>query len=476
MTLRLRRGTDLERQSITFQEGELVYITDTKDLYAGDGTTVGGIKVSNIGSPSSLTQNLNLNGYSIQGSGTVSATSFIGDGSALTGIDIGVQSGQEYDINIRGSVRSFDSTVIVDPITNNIYGNFYGDGSNLVNVPGTITPSGDYTINILGYVKSFDDEVIIDPSIKTLYGDFIGSHQGSLRADDSTLLVDSVSASFFGTFVGDGSLLNNMSLSQLSDTDIQSPSEGEVLTYNGIRWANSPLFMPGTNYNVNITGSVSGNDSTLIFDADSNAIYINNLFFATALTLENTVANDVARLIVNGRENFSALKLQRTEPTIVDDSMIYGRVDFERHDSLGPSIRGAVGADNGGIFLTYNSAGIDSVTESTYVVFSNLSNFGVGTFTPTEKLDVRGNAVVTGIVTAASFNGSLVADDSTTIVDAINGSITASNYVQFGSLTTIQRDALVASNGMVIYNTTNNKFEGYQNGVWINLDDGLNAA
>lgn len=42
MALRLRRGTDAERLAITPAEGELVYTTDTKKVYIGDGSTVGG--------------------------------------------------------------------------------------------------------------------------------------------------------------------------------------------------------------------------------------------------------------------------------------------------------------------------------------------------------------------------------------------------------------------------------------------------
>ena len=42
MALRLRRGTDAERQLITPVAGELIYTTDTKLLYVGDGSTVGG--------------------------------------------------------------------------------------------------------------------------------------------------------------------------------------------------------------------------------------------------------------------------------------------------------------------------------------------------------------------------------------------------------------------------------------------------
>ena len=46
---------------------------------------------------------------------------------------------------------------------------------------------------------------------------------------------------------------------------------------------------------------------------------------------------------------------------------------------------------------------------------------------------------------------------------------TNTHYVQFGSLTSTERDALTAANGMVIYNSTTNKFQGYENGSWVNL-------
>ena len=42
MALKLRRGTDLQRLTITPQEGELLYTTDTKKLYVGDGSFAGG--------------------------------------------------------------------------------------------------------------------------------------------------------------------------------------------------------------------------------------------------------------------------------------------------------------------------------------------------------------------------------------------------------------------------------------------------
>ena len=45
---------------------------------------------------------------------------------------------------------------------------------------------------------------------------------------------------------------------------------------------------------------------------------------------------------------------------------------------------------------------------------------------------------------------------------------------QFGALTvptmtTVTRDALTPVNGMIIYNTTDSKFQGYENNSWVNL-------
>lgn len=43
MSLRIRRGTDSQRTGITFDLGELVWTTDTQKLFVGDGITAGGI-------------------------------------------------------------------------------------------------------------------------------------------------------------------------------------------------------------------------------------------------------------------------------------------------------------------------------------------------------------------------------------------------------------------------------------------------
>jgi hypothetical protein len=47
--------------------------------------------------------------------------------------------------------------------------------------------------------------------------------------------------------------------------------------------------------------------------------------------------------------------------------------------------------------------------------------------------------------------------------------------LQVSLYTTVARNLLSPTNGYLIYNTTDNRFQGYQNGAWINLDDGSPA-
>ena len=82
MALKLRRGTDSQRQLITPADGELIYATDTKKLFIGDGTTAGGNPVDTAGS--ALGSNLDLNNYNLTGTGNVNIT-----GNITNGLNVG---------------------------------------------------------------------------------------------------------------------------------------------------------------------------------------------------------------------------------------------------------------------------------------------------------------------------------------------------------------------------------------------------
>ena len=84
-----------------------------------------------------------------------------------------------------------------------------------------------------------------------------------------------------------------------------------------------------------------------------------------------------------------------------------------------------------------NSININAIGGSPVVTFQSGGNVGIGTTTP----------ATSAVLDLTSTTGALI----------------------LSRLTTVQRDALTAVNGMLIYNSTDNKFQGYENGSWQNL-------
>jgi len=290
MPLRLRRGTDAERLAITPAAGEPIYTTDTKKLYIGDGTTVGGIEVTSEETGSGnggivdvvsdtspqLGGNLDLFGKNIVGTGNINI-----DGTITATGNINLGDSTEDSVNLAGLLNSNITPATTelynigsDTLTwNNIYGtNIIGDlkgsvvsndSTVLVNsatkdmiardIIATGSISGLLDGDVQGSVLASDSTVILDYTTKDISGrnitaseNFIGIFEGDLEgsviADDGTILIDSSTKNIFGTFDGDffGSLLADDSsaiinaisrsaiLTSLETDEITSPTDLEI--------------------------------------------------------------------------------------------------------------------------------------------------------------------------------------------------------------------------------------------------------
>ena len=205
MALRLRRGTNAERTAITPEAGELVFTTDTKKVFVGDGTTTGGIIVSgqndivDDGTPQ-LGGDLDLNGNNITGTGNINITGTItatgninlGDGAGGDVLSIGgVLSGNliadaadAYTIGssaVRYAGGFFNELTVTGNMTaDSIQADIIGDDSVVIVNAGTGAITGTLTGNVTGNLTG------------SVTGTLTGEVTGSVFADDSTLMVDAI--------------------------------------------------------------------------------------------------------------------------------------------------------------------------------------------------------------------------------------------------------------------------------------------
>ena len=274
-------------------------------------------------------------------------------------------------------------------------------------------------------------------------GDLIGS----VFSQDSTLMVDAILSSFNL----DGTIRGHVTPAQSEFWDLGTTDNLFRHAYlSGTVNANTAGVHTG-----DTIGSVFGDDSTVLVDGVANAIVgkidsTAKIDVTTNSNVKATLTGNTNTGVTGPRIEFNTSDGTLESPTAVVSSTTgsslgemrglgYDGTDYSEAGLVRVSVdldqTVASGVVPGRIvFITANNAG----SLANIMTFNSAGKLGIGTPRPDEKLHVIGNAKVDG-------------------------------FVQFGSLTTAERDALTAANGMVIYNTTDNKFQGYENSGWANL-------
>ena len=390
MALQIRRGTDAERTAgggVVFANGELVYVTDTDKLYIGDGATAGGMPLAGsaiasigeyivadtINSTLDLQQNLDLNGKDIIGTGNINIAGTI---TATGNINLGDDAGADT-VNLAAQITS------------------------------SLTPNTDATYDLGSSTLKWNNihAVRLD-----------GDVEGSVFADDSTLLVDAVnnivpSAVVSGTEATNWNTAYGWGDHSTQNYIVDGTADAITATMVGENVITSRELASGNSYNGtfdgdltgdvtgnvagNVTGDVKGSGAQTVLAANTGpsdaALSVSTV---TATTLSGTLTGNVTG-------NTAGYHTGDVKGSVFgDDSTVIV-------DAVNNTLIGNVTGD-----LTGNSAGTH-----TGAVVGNAAGDHTGTFTGnvfTTLIDSADSSAIT-VTPAVVMSSDLTVDNSVSI-------------------------------------------------------------
>jgi plastocyanin len=626
MALQIRRGTDAERLSITPVVGELIYTTDTKILYAGDGNTVGGIIVTgtqinlanittanivegsnlyytntrvqnylsnisgnvlpsspnvfNLGSPSNRWNTLYLAGNTLDLGGTafsvannllqVTNTANPNVGISLVVSQIQIGTGNSA-VTLQGTasglqtLTSSNSTVVVPTHTSNLVNDsgFIGlanislttsniaEGSNLYYsnaraVFGTIPASTRLVVTTPVFNYNIDQYTGDNPTIYVKAGDTIAfalnqgaSHPLVIResngganitsglthvANDGTVTLDAaaqgkiagalywkVPYSLAGnTYVyqctAHSGMVGNIVIQKFVNNTTEL-TEGANLYFTNARVL--AALTAGNNISIS-NGIISATSDVKVADLNtSNVVEGSNLYFTNArvvsaltsgtgisIDANGVIATNVSAIVSGGNgitvsntgviaSNIFQVISAGTGINLDPNGVISGNVTtlLTAGNNMNIAANGLVTANANAILLSSPDVAFNNVRANSFISTSS----GVPTLQSNTNINLTANnaVVITNsplrlrnynssqVANLAASNGDIVfSTTNNTIQTYTSGSwkdVLLGPVLQLINLTQAEVANITAGNGTIIYNTTNNKVQAYANGVWVDL-------
>jgi len=287
MPLQIRRGPTADRNAITPVEGELIWDTQLEQLFIGNGSTAGGIAAANFTAEEAQDASADLfTSHSDHEGVSFAYDDVLNKVVATVSQDLSNYQGVIGADGFKGSVFADDSQILVDgvlgsfnlngtirshivPAADSVYdlgtsGNKFRDlylsGSSLFLGDATITSTGtavnlpagstiggstigtgaeivngtNFNINIVGD----DSTLVVDSATATFNGTLNGDVIGSVFRDDSTPIVDAIDGTLTGSLVTssiqDAGGLGKVFVDTTQGTFIRSEGE-QVLRINGLK-------------------------------------------------------------------------------------------------------------------------------------------------------------------------------------------------------------------------------------------------
>ena len=335
----------------------------------------------------------------------------------------GIVEGGTYDINITGDVLADDSSVMVNTLNKNITGNFIGD----------ITSSGASTLDDATITGGNIDGTPIGANVpSTIRGTTITASTefvGDLTGDSTGFHTGDVTGNLTGNAAGDhtGTFIGTITATGTLDGDVSGSifAQNSTLLIDGINAEvkgriNTDLesYFEGP---VNFGRNTSTNHKVQYFSTTTNGVFSDSVINVANIHNDATYCNELGLFRARGTVD------AQTSAAVND---LIGTLSWAAYDGSTPQIANAIKSQ-------VTSISANNVTADLCIYTRNGL---IGTFT--KKLTIQGST---------------------------GGGMVSEAFIQFGSYTTTERDALTAANGMVLYNETTSKFQGYAGGAWVDL-------
>jgi hypothetical protein len=507
MPLQIRRGTEAERQAMTIPlaVGEPLYVTDTGSIWVGDGVSPGGVQVTGLtledavdSVAAALVAGVNQNITFVYGTAQDQANRI----DAV--LDLSTVDGVITADGFKGSVLADDSGVIINSSNRNVSANDISANDISANdisandISANDISANDITINNL--TLSGD---ILTP------GAIIADLKGSVIADDSTVLVDSIDGTinlsgtinadvvpnldgsidlgtsairFRNLFLRSGGLYLDDALitgSPSGTVDLPSGSTiGGIPISSGIPIINDGI-VEGSNYNINIVAD----DSSFLVNASTKTITGN----LVGLSLSSPSA------IINANLTLSDISIELEQGntlTLGSKQLLSGEDNFELKVLGGATFEGvSIGS------LPSFTLNIDSIIEDSggdpvpflpgdfiggvrFAAFDAINTFVTKAFVASRIDSATDNNPLPGRIDFILETAPSNFDTSASIT--ARGTVEASAFVAKAFTDTAARDAaltdsiqLTPAPGTIVFVTDigggTPKFQGWTGSVWVDL-------
>jgi hypothetical protein len=526
MALQIRRGPTADRMSYTPVVGELIWDTSTNSLYIGNGTTAGGLPAGTL-----VTEDVQDIASTMLVSGTHNNIAFTYDdtlGRINSQIDLSIYDGTIEAPGFKGSVYASDSTLLLNALTgavnldgtvkgnivpnaneaydlgsvSNRFRDLYLSGSSIELGSATITATGS-AVNL--------------PAGSTINGVAIGTGSGAgveagmnyninIVGDDSTTIINATTKSVNAASLTIGSAVNLPAGSTLNGTafgftiatedstsatianggtleirgdqgcQVRSAPGGVVYISADITELRPSIRDDATPAYITFVGNTSapsyiGVDTSLRYFANTNTLEVTSIDTSiisnpiAVLTLVSglndgsdaanliTIGNDIqdgrlnlvnntyaATPFFNGRQahstpdarnfQFSRSRGNTATPLVVNTGDDIVDIAFSAYDGANFQVRAAIAATVDGAV----SAGV----------------------VPT-KIDFLTGTTATGVAVSIGSNR------QTTFNGAIKLAVYANDTARDAAIT-------APTAGMMVFNTTGTKFQGYTGAAWVDLN------